>query len=351
MDLKLSLIAAALCLVLVSAHKPHTDTDLGAMLDKADMSNQDHLKELYEAWEAKHAPELKAHPERSMRMNNVLETAKMVKKHNEEQKMGIHTWTMGLNHLSHKTVEEFSQTLGHRPRDSTGATMNRKKRQTNPASIDYTTLGYVTTPMDQGQCGCCWTFAAAEGIEGAYFKKTGKLLAFSKQQFVECVPGFQGCNGGAAAAAYDYAQTSGGVATEASYPYTSQNNAFGACKASSTPLIQVSPNYINLPTGDDASLMSALVQYGPIPTTVATAQPWMSYASGVMNPTTACDPAGVNHAVLIVGYGTDPVSGLPFWKIKNSWSTSWGESGFLRLSRAVPNSCGVSTEPIAISSV
>ena len=34
----------------------------------------------------------------------------------------------------------------------------------------------------------------------------------------------------------------------------------------------------------------------------------------------------VNHAVLAVGYGVDPVSAKPYWLIKNSWDYTWGDS-------------------------
>jgi len=47
----------------------------------------------------------------------------------------------------------------------------------------------------------------------------------------------------------------------------------------------------------------------------------------------------VNHAVLLVGYGTE--DDVDFWLVKNSWSSSWGDNGFFKIERGV-NMCGIS---------
>jgi len=347
---RLLFIAAALIVTIYASPTHHGDFhhELGTHLDTADVSSMTELTTLFNAYVTKHQITFKDDNERAKAFSVFSENAGKIKRHRVEHKIGMHHYTLGLTHLSHMSYEEFKATrLGHVKRDRSGAAAARKRRAAPPAAVDWSTKGYTTPPTDQGTCGCCWTFAAAGGIEGAYFKKTGKLTPFSKQQLVECVPGFTGCDGGAAAAGIDYIGTAGGLALESSYPYTAQSGAFGACRASSTPKIAMTPVYNDLPSGDDLTLMNALATYGPIPTTIAVGQQFMSYVSGVMNPATACEQA-VNHAVLLVGYGTDAQTGQTFWKVKNSWGPTWGEAGYFRLNRGVPNSCGISTEPITV---
>ena len=56
-------------------------------------------------------------------------------------------------------------------------------------------------------------------------------------------------------------------------------------------------------------------------------------------------PSTINHAITIVGYGTDGTT--PYWIIKNSWGESWGENGYFRLALG-RGLCGINTYVLGV---
>ena len=53
----------------------------------------------------------------------------------------------------------------------------------------------------------------------------------------------------------------------------------------------------------------------------------------------------LDHLVQLVGYGTDPHSG-DYWLVRNSWTTLWGDAGYIKLARSANASCGVDVTPL-----
>merc|ERR1712232_1514058 len=105
--------------------------------------------------------------------------------------------------------------------------------------------------------------------------------------------------------------------------------------------IEVPGGAVNLTQGDEAALKFYLATKGPVSVAYQVASDFRHYSSGVYTSTICKNgPKDVNHAVLAVGYGVEPLSGLSYWTIKNSWDYSWGDEGFFKI-EAFKNMCGV----------
>ena len=90
-------------------------------------------------------------------------------------------------------------------------------------------------------------------------------------------------------------------------------------------------------------LLVALNSQGPAVVAVDSAK-WFNYWSGVFDD---CDrDATLGHAVLLQGYGITQ-EGQPYWLVQNSWGSTWGERGFIRLARQADEEhhCGTDFKP------
>jgi C1A family cysteine protease len=213
-----------------------------------------------------------------------------------------------------------------------------------PTNFDWTTKGAVTPVKNQEQCGSCWAFSTIGNVEGVHYLATKNLVSLSEQQEVACSTTDYGCEGGWPFWAMSDMLASpynGRIDTEAGFPYTSQDGDNGVCKFGTNDVGTTIKSYKSWCTESTAVcaetlMQQLLVQYGPL-SVCLDAGPMQYYQGGIDNPSD-CDPDAIDHCVTMVGYGVD--NGTPFWRIKNSWGTDWGESGFYRLIRGT-GACGI----------
>jgi cathepsin L len=247
------------------------------------------------------------------------------------------------------------------------------------SSFNWQANNGVTPVKDQNGCGSCWAFATHGAFEGSYRIRNKKTIDSSEQDTLDC-SGSGSCSGGWWAHQY---LIDTGSAKEGNYKYKASQ---GTCKTNVTrPYKAVSWDYVgNQAIPSNATIKTALCQYGPLAIAVEVTTQFHAYTSGVFNacagvwqPSTnylfgglvkpasgyiyACVTAGtsgsaeppwpiptnsnphprvndgtiiweclgkVNHGVTLVGW--DDAKGA--WLIKNSWGTGWGESGYMWIS-------------------
>ena len=202
-------------------------------------------------------------------------------------------------------------------------------------AVNWVSKGAVTPVKDQGQCGSCWAFSTTGALEGAYFVKNGKQVSFSEQQLVDCDilrngGHDQGCNGGLMDNAFSWITKNGGLCLENDYAYFSGvTKDQGTCQktCSAYPGSSV-VKYVDVAPSDDAQMMAALSQQPVAIAIEADQKEFQLYKSGVF--TGACGTT-LDHGVLAVGYGTE--NGIDYYLVKNSWGTSWGADGYIKLAR------------------
>lgn len=159
-------------------------------------------------------------------------------------------------------------------------------------------------------------------MEGAHKIKSGKLLSLSEQQFVDCSTKNSGCDGGDQSVAFKYAKNSA-IMKESDYPYKGKD---GSCKYSKSKG-QVLVKSITTIANNDVSQLKAAISKQPVAVSIdASCRAFNNYSSGIF--WNSCGTS-IDHAVLAVGYGGSGSN--QYWIVKNSWATSWGEKGYIRM--------------------
>jgi C1A family cysteine protease len=203
-----------------------------------------------------------------------------------------------------------------------------------PESFDWREKGVVSSVKNQGSCGSCWAFSAIGNIEGQYAIKTGKIEDFSEQQLLDCDTVDQACNGGLMEDAYKYLETSG-VMSDKDYSYHGKK---GKC-AFDQKKVETKVIGYKYSNKDEEEIKQNLFERGPLAIAM-NASLLQFYFGGIFNPwfEWVCNPKGLNHGVLMVGYGVE--KNKEYWIVKNSWGSQWGEKGYFRIIRG-KGACGV----------
>ncbi|KAI9553042.1 hypothetical protein GHT06_020932 [Daphnia sinensis] len=261
------------------------------------------------------------------------------------------TYTMGHNQFSIMDIEERKQFLLKNFRAASARSLFEEMGYAGMpveedddnlpllSCVDYRRHKCMQPVKDQGGCGSCSAFAATAVVEFAHCIKHGESVSLSEQQIVDCDFPDRECGGGSYHEYWKSLINAGGQASSAAYPYTSgRTYRRGPACLNMTKRAKLADEnpIIVLKERDELGVMKMLSKKKLVAVCIGVTDKFFNYKSGVY--TTPCVGGEGLHAITAVGYGKK--NGLKYWVIRNSWSTGFGDNGYVLFQRGV-NLCGV----------
>ncbi|CAI8041681.1 Cathepsin L [Geodia barretti] len=307
----------------------------------ATLANYPILNGEWEAWKREHGKSYTDDLEESLRHAIWFQNYHHIEEHNKKE-----SFQLGLNEFADLTREQFVQKYLN-PVDvesylQSATEVFSGSNITCPSSLDWRSMGFVTDIKNQGSCKSSWAFSATGALEGQLYKASRTLVSLSEQQLLDCSEAFgnNGCYGGVTSNAFTYVTKCGGVCRESSYPYLGYVNGCAANYCSK--VFSCTGGYVRIQSANENALMQATYNVGPLSVVLDASSISFQYYTDGIYCDTDCNQSGLNHAMLVVGYGTDSSSGVDYWILKNSWGKSWGLNGYMKIVRG-KNMCGIAT--------
>jgi C1A family cysteine protease len=275
--------------------------------------------------------------EKQSRKEYFRDTYKFIKQYNDMSE----DLKLEINDFADMSPEEITmrKSLKTSTSDCTTITLSNP---VNPR-IDWRARNAVTRVKDQGACGSCWAFSTVGALEGLYAIQNGNLAEFSEQYLLNCAGqdyGNLGCDGGWMPNAFSFVKDHG-IALSSDVPYLKSQQT---CQLVN-PIFSIS-GCAYVEQNNNEQLLQA-VNLGPVSVAIKSSSPvFMYYKSGIITSNCGQSNDSVDHAVLIVGAGIQ--NGIPYWIVKNSWGTKWGQNGYAYIKRdSGINSgvCGIASAP------
>ena len=316
----------------------------------------DLVQEQWRSFKTVHKKQYETETEEKFRMKIYMDNVHHIELHNQKYAKKMVNYKLAVNAYADLLHHEFVYMLNGYNRTNRlvaahalpdkyaadGITFIPPANVELPDKIDWREKGAVTEVKDQGHCGSCWSFSATGALEGQHFRKTKKLVSLSEQNLVDCSSKFgnNGCSGGLMDNAFRYIKANHGIDTEKSYPYEGIDDK---CRYSPKNSGATDRGYVDIESGSEDQLKSALATIGPISVAIdASQRSFQFYSEGVYDEP-QCSSENLDHGVLAVGYGTSD-DGVDYWIVKNSWGLSWGDKGYIMMSRNSDNQCGIATQ-------
>ena len=222
----------------------------------------------------------------------------------------------------------------------------------------------------QGACSGCWAYSTVQVIADSKAINTGTRPDLSPYHLLSCDTLDSGCHTGNMATAYAW------IGVQRDGILRSRDFSTDITPAEECPLPsnlgsngEVLPDsQVPKPKGiridgyceiaplegkDTILALMRAVKQQPIAVGL-NIKPLQLYGGGLVQ-VADCPPAStdsvtaINHAAVIVGWGTDEATKKPYWLIKNSYGVDWGEDGYVRIAMELTEggaygACGLYSE-------
>lgn len=131
-----------------------------------------------------------------------------------------------------------------------------------------------------------------------------------------------------------------GLITDDKYPYKgAENGKDNSCNKFDSNLKIT--RFETIAKGNEEDLKDAVCRLGPVSVALdGSSEKFMHYNNGIYR-NSECSSSKTTHGALVVGYGYDEHAAEEYWLVKNSYSDTWGENGYVRIPKDSNNHCGI----------
>jgi len=314
---------------------------------ESDLTSNKHISRMHFTHYVNKFKKFYSQDEFNLRQDVYNSNMEMVMNHNIGYDLGEHTYFMSIGPFTDWTLLDFREYLTlHKPTTplftifgSTKCSEYATSTTSFPQSVDLRNENMVTSVKDQGQCGSCWSFSAAGALEGVTAIHSDNLISLSEQQMVDCSwkYGNLGCNGGLMTSAFEYVIDNKGLCSYDDYTYTATSSRKDCKSTSCTSVPGSSISECSSIKASDTKTFFSVLSQQPLAVGIQADTPQFQHYGGGVFDYDQCYTGEIDHGVLAVAYDPETIT------IKNSWSESWGDNGYIHFANTdTPEGmCGV----------
>jgi hypothetical protein len=318
-------------------------------------------RKMFDNFKVEHAKTYESAAEEAVHFDNFVTNLKEADALNAEASARGESTVFGVTSLMDLNMTAYgSPNSAFAPRASSESELEAGHRKlpgcdssTTATSKDWT--GTLTTAVNNmGWCsGGHWAFSVAQQMESDAKREFGSNYVLSAQQLLHCVTNNNGCNAvgssqnSVADYAFSYAQNQG-LYLSSNYPFTSSSGQTGGpCYATqgNNEKVRVDATHATL-TGQEGCMAHYVQNTGPLAVCLTTGAGILLYTGGIMAGS-SCTWGG-SYTVCMQAVGVNLAGSTPYWKLRGSGGTGWGEGGYMRLAYG-SNACNVNQNPVYTS--